>query len=135
MDTKKSAWQEKVGLAFLDDWWDWCDHCQEVVLSCPRCGNSSCTGGGCIYCYALFCYSTDIEMGYIPTLDEVRKLQASRPPNPSCWAREKYVRDNEYEWRKRLIDEKRFPDGNHYLAPPTYGPDCPYCASPHADGL
>lgn len=29
---------------------DWCDHCDEAIIICSECQNSSCNGGGCEKC-------------------------------------------------------------------------------------
>lgn len=25
--------------------WEWCDHCQRMVVICGKCGNNTCNGG------------------------------------------------------------------------------------------
>jgi hypothetical protein len=34
--------------------WRWCNHCQCARIRCFKCGNISCSGGGCVECHDEF---------------------------------------------------------------------------------
>jgi hypothetical protein len=56
--------------------WLWCDLCGRAVISCERCGNTSCNGGGCGdgYCHEDFESVTRMGPEELPSKGDIKHV-------------------------------------------------------------